>query len=576
MEPSAKANNRRVAAILYEVAELLNAKGERFKPQAYAKAARGIEALTEDVADVSGRGGLEEIPGIGTHIAAKVREIVETGRLAYLEKLRQELPEGVQELSAVEGIGPKKAQVLARELGVRNIRELEAAAAAGRVRDLPGFGELSEKGILKTLRAEQRPGARALLGEILPVAEGIVADLARNPATRRISVAGSIRRRKETIGDVDIVATSPAPGQVMAAFCSLPAVGRVLERGPTRSTVVLKSGLQVDLRVVEEEQYGAALLYFTGSKEHNIALRRRALGRNRKLNEYGIFNRSNNKTIAGKDEEEMYRALDLPYIQPELRENRGEIEAAEAGTLPEILPYGAVKGDLHVHTAWSDGSHTVQDMAKAAQAIGYEYIAVCDHARGREFPHGLDEEKIARQQADIEKVNRAESGITVLSGIECSIGGDGELDIRGNALGDLDVVVAGVHSGLEAEERHMTERLLAALQNENLDILAHPAGRILLQREPARFDLAAVAKAAAGLNVYLEINAYKSRLDLPDTGCMAARQHGAKFAIGTDAHRKEGLRSMDLGVATARRGWLAASDVINTLPLPGLRHVLGS
>ena len=576
LTPSARANNRRVAAVLYEVAELLNAKGERFKPQAYAKAARAVETLQEDVAAVSGRGELEEIPGVGTHIAAKIREVVETGGLAYLEKLQQDLPAGVRELSEVEGIGPKRAQVLAKELGITTVRGLEEAATAGRVRDLPGFGEQSEKRILATLKARQGGGTRFLLGDILPVADGIVAQLGRNPATRRISVAGSIRRRKETIGDVDIVATSLAPESVMAAFCSLPEVGRVVERGPTRSSVVLNSGLQVDLRVVEEGQYGAALLYFTGSKEHNIALRRRALGQGRKLNEYGITDTSSGAVIAGNDEEGMYRALDLPYIEPELRENRGEIAAAEGGTLPVVIPYGAVKGDLHIHTAWSDGTGTVPEMAGAAQALGYEYVAVCDHAKGPQFPRGLDETAIARQREEIGQVNRALDGLTVLAGIECSIKDDGSLDIGKKTLQDLDVVVAGVHADLQMEERAMTERLLAALHNEHIDILAHPTGRILLQREPMRSDLAAIAEAAAGLGVFLEINAHPGRLDLPDTGCMAAREHGVKFAIGSDAHTKEGLRSMELGVATARRGWLAAGDVINTQAPKELRRMLGS
>jgi DNA polymerase (family 10) len=381
---------------------------------------------------------------------------------------------------------------------------------------------------------------------------------------------------KETIGDVDIVATSPMPNDVMAAFCSLSTVGRVIERGATRSSVIHTSGLQVDLRVVDEDQFGATLLYFTGSKEHNIALRRRALGRNWRLNEYGITDRATNTVIAGRDEQGMYLALGLPYIAPELRENRGEIEAADAGTLPDILLFNSVKGDLHVHTAWGDGADTVKDMAVAAQARGYEYIAVCDHTESPHVARGLDGDGIVRQQAEIEQVNRELDGVTVLAGIECGIGENGALDMSNTVLRDLDIVIGGIHAGLDMEEPRMTERLLVALQNDYLDVIAHPTGRILLQREPAGFDLAAVSKAAAGLGVLFEINAFPNRQDLPDTGCITARKHGARFALGSDARSGEGLRTMDLGVATARRGWLTAKDVVNTLPLKELRTVLGS
>ena len=574
MEPSARVTNRQVAAILYKVAELLNVRGERFKPQAYVKAARSVEALSEDIAGMSRQGTLQTIPGVGTNIAAKIREIVETGHLAYLDDLQSGMPEGVRELAGIEGIGPKKAQVLARELGITSIQQLEEAAAAGRVRHVPGFGVLSEKKILTTIRARQPAGTRVLLNDVLPVADGIVAELSRHPAMGRISLAGSIRRMKETIGDVDIVATSHAPEDVMTAFCSLPAVGRVIERGPTRSSVILTSGLQVDLRVVDENQFGAALLYFTGSKEHNIALRRRALARNWRLNEYGITDRANGTVIAGQDEEGMYRALGLPYIEPELRENRGEIEAADDGTLPDILSFHAVRGDLHVRSSWGDGENTILEMATAAQARGYEYIAVCDHTAGLQIVSGLDRERLAKQQNEIEKVNRALDGIMVLAGIECSISEDGTLDMGNDLLRDLDIVIVGIHTGLDMDEHQMTERFLAALQNDCLDIIAHPTGRVLLQREPARFDLATVAKAAADRGVFLEINASPYRLDLPDTGCITARKHGARFAIGSDAGSREGLRTLDLGVATARRGWLTAAEVVNTLPLSELRRAL--
>ena len=568
-------NNSRVAAIFFEVSELLRIKGEKFKPQAYAKAAHTIENLKEDVTEISRRGKLEEIPGVGTHLAEKIEEIINTGQLGYLEDLRRELPPGVLELADLEGIGPKKAILLNRELGITTRAGLEEAAKAGKIRDLPGFGELSEKNILRSIGAKAK-SSRFLLGDVLPVAENIVQQLSVLPATRQISLAGSLRRRKETIGDVDLLATSPEPGKVMDVFCSLTSVDRVLVHGPTRSSVVLATGLQVDLRVVKEDQYGAALQYFTGSKDHNIALRRLALERNWKLNEYGLSDLSTGERIAGKSEEEVYRLLGLPFIEPELRENRGEIDAAQKARLPLIIPYTAVRGDLHVHSSWSDGKQSIRDMANAAKSLGYEYIAICDHAKSPEFPHGLTAHEISGQGEEIEEVNRELEGIEVLTGIECGIHEDGTLDTVASALKDLDLVVAGVHSSLQMPADKMTERMLAALQNEHLKIIAHPTGRILQQRDAAGFDLAAFFRAAAERRVYLEINGSPSRLDLPDTHCIKARDYAVRFALGSDAHTRNALRYMGFGVATARRGWLEAKDIINTLPLRELRTVLGS
>jgi len=567
--------NKRVAALFYEVSELLRIKGEKFKPQAYAKAAHAIETLREDIADVSRQGKLEEIPGVGTHLSAKIEEIITTGRLEYLENLQKELPAGVQELADLEGIGPKKALILNRELGITTRAGLEEAAKAGRIRDLPGFGELSEKNILRSIGAKGK-SVRFLLGEVLPVAQDIIRQLAALPQTRQVSLAGSIRRRKETIGDVDILATSPEPAKVMDVFCSLSSVDRVLVRGPTRSSVVLITGLQADLRVVKEDQFGAALQYFTGSKDHNIALRRLALERNWKLNEYGLSDLSSGKKIAGKSEDEVYRMLGLRFIEPELREDRGEIDSAKSGILPDSVPYGSVRGDLHVHTSWSDGKDSVRAMAEAAQSLGYEYIAICDHAKGPQFSRGLSEEQRARQGKEIEQVNRTVEGIEVLAGVECSIGEDGTLDAGNAALQDLDVVLAGVHSGFGMPGHEMTQRMLAAMQNEYLDIIVHPTGRIIRQREPVDLDLAVFFRTAAERHVFLEINGFQNRLDLPDIYCMKAREYAVQFAIGSDAHTRENLGAMEFGIATARRGWLEKKDIINTLPIRDLRTVLGS
>ncbi|MCK8519255.1 DNA polymerase/3'-5' exonuclease PolX [Methanoculleus sp. 7T] len=577
MEKLSRMSNIEVAAVLYEVADLLEIKGVRFKPHAYRRAAQAIETLPEDIADVTREGRLDEVPGVGKGIAGKVREVVETGDLAYLSSLREELPEGVQELTRIEGIGPKKAIALSRELGIRTVDDLEAAAKAGRIRDLPGFGEKTEQNILASIRMSKTARERHLLGYILPIARDIERRLSSLDSVLRVSLAGSIRRKKETIGDVDILAASTRPDEVMEVFATLPGVSRVLARGTTKTSVVLATGVQVDLRVVEDKHFGAALQYFTGSKEHNIALRKLAIARNWRLNEYGLVDLATGRVVAGEDEAGVYRALDLPWIEPELREDRGEIEAARTGTLPGLVEYGSVRGDLHAHTRWSEGSHSIEEMAEAAQALGYEYIAICDHAETLHIARGLSPERLADQIREIERINREADGeFTVLAGTECNIGMDGRIDLPDSVLADLDVVVASVHSGFKQSEREMTERVATAMQNDHVDIIGHPTGRILLTREPYRIDLAAVFDAAAALGVLMEINAFPSRLDLSDVNCRQAREHGIRFSLGSDAHSRENLRYMEFGVATARRGWLAAEDIVNTRPLEDLRGVLRS
>ena len=569
-------NNNQVAAIFYEVADILEIKSVKFKPVAYRKAAHGIETLKEDIRTINEQGKLEDIPGVGVNLAAKIREILGTGKLAYLEKLRQEVPEGVLKLADIGGIGPKKALILTRELGITDREGLEKAAKDGKIRDLPGFGEKSEKNILLSIGTMKNTGRRFLIGDILPVAERIRKRLEILPETQHISLAGSIRRRKETIGDVDILVASDIPEKIIDEFCLLPEIDRILGRGPTKSSIVLESGVQVDLRVVDKDQYWTTLQYFTGSKAHNIALRRRALERNWKLNEYGITNLSDGKMLTVQTEQELYRMLDLQYIEPEMREDSGEIEAAINRTLPEIVPYNGIKGDLHVHSSWSDGKNTIREMAEAAQAYGYEYIAVCDHAWNPKISRGLDESAVAEQHREIELVNRDLDGFMVLAGIECNIDPDGNLDIGNKILGDLDVVIASVHSGMDIPQAQMTNRMVAALHNDQVNILGHPTGRIIQQREPAQMDLAAVFDAAVEHGISLEINASPARLDLSDTNCRMAREHNARFSMGTDAKARENLGFMELGIATARRGWLEAKDIINTLHLRDLLKVLDS
>jgi DNA polymerase (family 10) len=575
MENYSRLTNIEVAAILYEVADLLEIKGVRFKPQAYRRAAQAIETLPEDVGIIAKEGDLDEIPGVGRGIAGKIQEIVETGSLAYLSSLREELPEGVQHLTGIEGIGPKKAIALSRELGIRTVDDLEAAALAGRIRDLPGFGEKTEANILASIKVSRTAKERRLLGYILPVARDIERRLVSLPSVGQVSLAGSIRRRKETIGDVDILATSSRPEEVMEVFATLPGVSRVLVRGTTKTSVVLATGIQVDLRVVEDVHFGAALQYFTGSKEHNIALRKLAIARNWRLNEYGLVDLASGRAVAGEDEAGVYRALDLAWIEPELREDRGELEAARAGTLPDLVGYDSIRGDLHVHTRWSEGAHSIEEMAETAQALGYEYIAICDHAETLHIAHGLSPERLADQVREIERINRAaEGGFTILSGTECNIGMDGEIDLPDSVLADLDVVVASVHSGFKQPEGEMTERVITAMQSEHVDIIGHPTGRILLAREPYRIDLAAVFDAAAALGTLMEINAFPGRLDLSDVNARSAREHNVRFSLGSDAHNRENLRYMEFGVATARRGWLTPDDIVNTRPLSELTGLL--
>ena len=564
-------SNREVAAILYEVADLLEMKDVKFKPAAYRRAAHTIETVAEDIGRVAERGELEDLPGVGTHIAGKLKEILESGKLGYLERLKAEVGPGVRELAEIGGIGPKKAMLLHQKLGIGNADQLEAAARAGKIRALPGFKEKSEANILASIATHRQRAGRSLLGRMLPVAEAIRARLAAHPAVRQVSLAGSLRRMKETIGDIDILASSAEPDAVMAAFTALPEVTRILGRGTTKSSVVIDPGVQVDLRVVEEGQYATALQYFTGSKDHNIALRRRALERGWSLSEYGLKDEKSKKNLAVSTEEELYRILGLPFIEPELRENRGEIEAAESGTLPALVPYNAPAGDLHVHSDWSDGRDSIRTLALAAKERGYRYLAICDHARGPGIEKGLDAGKIGEQRAVIEQLNRELGGIVLLQGIECNIGPDGNPDLPPDVLKDLDIVIASVHDSLRMKGEEMTQRVLAAIHHEHVDILGHPTGRLLLRREPSDLDLPAIFRAAADQHVALEINSSPSRLDLSDTNCRKARDAGAVFAINSDAHAADELGEIRLGIATARRGWLTAEDIVNTRPAGDLR-----
>jgi DNA polymerase (family 10) len=567
-------SNQEIASILYEIADLLELKGVEWKPRAYRKAAQSVETLGEPIVSIYERGDLQKIPGIGESIAEKIKEMIEKGKLEYLEDLRSEFPEGVRELENIEGIGPKTALTLHAKLNIQTIDDLEKAARQGKIRELKGFGETSEKDILEGIQRYRNKEERYPLGYILPVASRIEEQLQESKVVTRVVVAGSIRRWKETVGDIDILVTSSDPVKVMELFCTLPQVKKVIAKGEKKSTVLVDSNLHVDLRYIEEKQFGAGLMYFTGSKAHNIALRKRALKSGMTLSEYGLMNEKTGEVVAQEEEEEIYHALGLPYVPPELRENRGEIDAAEAGKLPQLLQQDQIRGDLHVHSEWSEGNDSIEDLARKARDMGYEYLAICDHAQSLGIARGLTEEDLQEQRREIDMVNKSIEGITVLAGIEANIGSDGRLDMKREVLKDLDLVIAGIHSGFRQGEEQITRRVITAMESEPLHMIVHPTGRVLQKRPPFHIDLQTVYETASEQGVLLEINAFPTRLDLSDIHARAAKAHGVLLGIGTDTHDVSHLRYMELGVATARRGWLEKKDVINTRSCKDLRELL--
>jgi len=566
--------NKEIANIFYEIADLLEMKEVPFKPRAYRVAAQNIENLLEDIEEYYKKGKLEEIPGIGANIAKKIKEIIETGKLEYLENLRKEFPPGIRELMKIQGLGPKTIMRLYKELNIKSIDELEKAAKLGKIRNLRGFGEKSEKNILHSIKLYKKYGGRFLLGNILPIAEKIVERLKKLPEVEKVDLAGSIRRRKETIGDVDILAVSKNSSKVMDVFTSMPEVSRVISKGDTRSTIYIMEKIQVDLRVIEKSSYGAALQYFTGSKEHNIKLRQLASEKGYKLSEYNLIDKATGKIIAGEDEVGIYKALGLEYIEPEIRENRGEIEAAMEGKLPSLVRIEDIKGDLHVHTKYSDGVNSIEEIANYAKKLGYEYIAITDHSYTLQIAKGITEDEIRKQINEINKINERMEDIYILSGIEANIDANGKIDVKNDLLKDLDYVVACIHYGFKQSEEKITERIINAMHNDYVNAIGHPTGRLINKREPYRVNLEKIFETASKLNIFLEINAYPERLDLSDINCFNGRNYNIKFVIGTDAHDISHLEFMKFGVFTARRGWLEKKDIINTLNLKDLKKIL--
>ena len=567
--------NARVAEVLYEIGEILTIRGDRFRSRAFNVAAQRVTALTENIDEIRARGELQEIPGVGKSIAGIIEEVLDTDGSRQLEELRESLPRGVRELMELEGVGPKTAMRLQRELGIVSIDDLEAAAKAQRLRGLKGLGEKSEENILRAIEEHRMMQGRFLLGAVLPVIVDLVSYMSESEASLEVEVAGSARRRRDTVGDIDLLVASNEAEDVVRRFVSMPPVIRVLSEGVTKSTVVLEKNLQVDLRVIPPEDYGAALQYFTGSKEHNVKLRTIAVKKGYKLNEYGLFDRETEEKVAGEDEEGIYRTLGMDWMEPELRENRGEIEAAREGRLPDLVRLDEIKGDLHVHTTWSDGTATIEEMARAAMDRGLEYIAICDHSKSLAIARGLDEGRLREQMAEIDGLNEGLEGFTVLKGFECDIKADGSLDLPDPVLRDLDFLVASVHSGFRSDEREMTERVIRAVHNDHVSAIGHPTGRLIQKRQPYAIDLVEVFGAAASQGVMMEINAFPDRLDLDDVNCRTAMERGVMMSIGTDAHALNQLDFLHMGVSVARRGWLEAKDVANTLSLKELLRVGG-
>jgi len=564
--------NSEVAKVFQDIADLLELKGENvFKIRAYQKAARAIEHYPRELKAMIDEGEeLQSIPGVGEAISKKATELITTGKLGYYENLKAEFPQGITNLLAIPGIGPKTANKLSSELGISSVDELERAIDEGRVAHLFRLGEKTADNILHQIQALRRKDQRIPIGEALPVVDEIVGALRPVPGVRNLTAAGSLRRFRETVGDIDLMGTADNPKEVIDAFVALPHVRQVLAQGSTKASVIVSGGLQIDLRMVEHDSFGSLLQYFTGNKQHNISLREKERKQGLKLSEYGITVVATDKLEKFSREEEFYHRLGLQYIPPELREAQGEIEKAEQGAIPKLVELSDIKGDLHMHTEWSDGHYSIEEMALAAQDMGYQYIAITEHSAGRGIAHGLDVERLRQQLAEIKALNERLTGIHVLTGIEVDIRADGSLDLPHEILSELDMVNAAVHSAMNQSEEKMTRRVINAIENPDVDMIAHPTCRLIGEREPVAIDLEAVFQAAAKYNKIMEINAMPDRLDLKDIHAFRARDLGVMLAIGTDSHSIAHLGFIRFGIGVARRAWCEPQHILNTLPLAKL------
>jgi len=567
-------HNADISAIFAEIADLLEIEGANpFRIRAYRNAARTLGEFPQELHVLLGSGeALPRLPGIGVDLAGKIKEIAGSGRCSLLERLRQELPPAIAQLLKIPGLGPKRVKALYHDLDVQTIEQLQRAAKDGRIRALHGFGEKTERNILQAVEDHASKSRRFKLAIAAQYAETLRAWLQATPGVLQVTVAGSFRRMRETVGDLDILVTATAGSPVMQRFTGYDEVAEVYAAGETRASVLLKCGIQVDLRVVAPQSYGAALHYFTGSKAHNIAIRRIAQQLGLKVNEYGVFR--GDERIAGETEESLYHAVGLPYIPPELREDRGEIDAARSGRLPHLVELADLRGDLHAHSKASDGHDSLQNMALAAKALGFEYLAITEHSRHLTVAHGLDAEQLLKQCDKIDRLNTQLDGITLLKGIEVDILEDGSLDLADDVLARLDLVVGAVHSRFELSRAKQTERILRAMDHPHFTLLAHPSGRLIEQRPPYDVDMHSIILHAKQRGCFLELNAHPERLDLLDSQCQRAKEEGVLVSINSDAHSTFDFANLRYGVGQARRGWLEKADVLNTRSLAALRKLL--
>jgi len=561
--------NKELADLFGKMADILEFKDENpFKISAYRKASRIIGDLTQDIEEIAESGKLRDVPGIGEGMAQKILEYLKTGKVSKFEEVRKGVSDALIAIMDIPGMGPRTLSMIHKEKGISSLSQLEKAVENGSLVGLPGIGEKKVENIKRGIQLLKQSKGRMNLGIAFPVAKEIVGTLREKAGSKKIEWAGSLRRMRENIGDIDILATGSNKEKIVHTFTHLPEVKEVLASGETKASVIVEGGIQIDLRVVEEDSYGAALQYFTGSKGHNIHLRGIAKTKGIKINEYGVF--KGEKKVGGKEEEDVYRALGMDWIEPELREDRGEIEAAKEARLPKLVKEPEINGDLHVHSNWSDGTSPIEEIARAAQKRGYQYLAICDHSKSLKITHGLDESRLMKQIEEIDRINEKMKGFQILKGTEVDILNDGRLDLSEKVLEKLDLVVAAVHSGFKQEKEKMTKRIVRALENPFVDVLAHPSGRLLGARDPYEVEIDEVMEAAKQYGKALEINAYFERLDLDDIHCRKAKEMGIPLAIGTDSHHVDQMWMISLGVAVARRGWLETPNILNTLPLKGI------
>ena len=568
--------NSKIAELFEEIADMLelDAKANRFEPLAYRKAALTIGTMQQDIGEIYAKEGIEgltKLPGVGKTIAERIVEYLKTGKIQKYEELKKRFPIDFASLTKIQGMGAKKAYKLYKALGIRNLDDLKKAIEEHKIRGVEGFGEKSEEEIAKGIALLEQSSGRMLLGTALPEAEALRDKLLKSGLVERVAICGSTRRMRETVGDLDILVISKKASEVMDFVTSLPEVDHIVVKGPTKTTVWLKVGLSCDFRVIEPESFGAAMQYFTGSKNHNIKVREIAIKKGYKLNEYGLFDKNNKNLVANKEEQEIYRLLGLDYVEPEMREDRGEIELAMEHKLPKLITLQDIQGDLHTHTNHTDGANTLEEMVQAAIKLGRKYIGNSDHSKSEHVAKGLDDAAYGKLFEEVDKLNEKYEGkIKILKSGEVDILKDGSLDLKPSTLEKMDYVIGAVHTNTNMSKEELTKRIVKALNSGYVDILAHPTGRLINEREPMVFDLDTVFQAAADNKVVMEINAFPNRLDLNDENILKARSYKLLFSIGTDSHRTSHLEFMRYGVGTARRGWLTKEEVINTYPLDKL------